>query len=742
MAGDGWRGAERVFDWSFYSQGTSETTTASADAFVAKALEFFGDPEMAQSAASPWDKGERLAHLVAEHKPLLVLDGVEPLQYPPGPVGGKLKDPALEALLKGLAQQNAGLCLVTTRESIENLSPWQDTTAPEWSLEHLSEEAGAQLLFEAGVNKSGNAEIKANDKELRDAAHEIGGHALTLQLLGQYLAKVHNGDVRKRSLVGFEKADARIQGGHSFRVMAAYETWLGGAGEEGTRQLAVLHLLGLFDRPADSGCLAALRSEPAITSLTEPLVGLDDEDWNYILSNLGECGLISVYADQSAIDCHPLVREYFGKLLREKNPDTWREAHRRLYEHLEQNTEQQPVTLAGLQPLYQAVAHGCLAGMYEEARARVYVDRILRGTDDTNGFYSARRLGAFGSDLAAMACFFEKPWVKVSPQLSEADKAWLLSVAAFDLRALGRLTEALEPMRAGLDMQVEQKSWDNAPRASNNLSELELTLGQVAEAVQDAERSVDYADRVADVFLRIVFRVTLADALFQEGKADKATKYFHEAEVMQAERITEYPMLTMLAGFRYCDLLLAPAERAAWQSFLQIEIQDSELENATAACRTVEQRAKGAQRAWREIFTNEPTLLDIALDHLSLGRVALYEAMLSKSGIRNAKSEIVEALDGLRTAGQSDELPKGLLSCGLLRFVEKNTDSCEADLDEAWQIAERGSMRLYMADVLLHRGRLFHDKTALAEAAKLIDECGYHRRDGELADAQEAAKNW
>jgi hypothetical protein len=69
-------------------------------------------------------------------------------------------------------------------------------------------------------------------------------------------------------------------------------------------------------------------------------------------------------------------------------------------------------------------------------------------------------------------------------------------------------------------------------------------------------------------------------------------------------------------------------------------------------------------------------------------------------------------------------------------------EACRADLDEAWQIAERGSMRLFMADVLLHRARLFRDKVALAEARKQIDACGYHRRKDELADAEEAAKNW
>jgi len=61
-------------------------------------------------------------------------------------------------------------------------------------------------------------------------------------------------------------------------------------------------------------------------------------------------------------------------------------------------------------------------------------------------------------------------------------------------------------------------------------------------------------------------------------------------------------------------------------------------------------------------------------------------------------------------------------------------------LDEAWQIAARGPMRLFMADCLLNRARLFRDTASLAKARDLIDECDYHQRDEELADAEEAAK--
>ena len=56
-------------------------------------------------------------------------------------------------------------------------------------------------------------------------------------------------------------------------------------------------------------------------------------------------------------------------------------------------------------------------------------------------------------------------------------------------------------------------------------------------------------------------------------------------------------------------------------------------------------------------------------------------------------------------------------------------------------------MRLHMADIHLYRARLFFrakhypwksPQDDLAAAEKLINECGYYRRDEELADAKRA----
>jgi len=83
--------------------------------------------------------------------------------------------------------------------------------------------------------------------------------------------------------------------------------------------------------------------------------------------------------------------------------------------------------------------------------------------------------------------------------------------------------------------------------------------------MEDAERSVIYADRSGDAFQRMSKRTTHADALHQAGRRAMAEARFREAEQMQAERQPAFPLLYSLPGFRYCDLLLTEAERAAWQ---------------------------------------------------------------------------------------------------------------------------------------------------------------------------------
>jgi hypothetical protein len=170
-----------------------------------------------------------------------------------------------------------------------------------------------------------------------------------------------------------------------------------------------MRMVGLFDRPASDDCLKALRAKPAIVGLTDALVGIGDGDWRRAVARLREVRLLVPVdpAALDALDAHPLVREWFGEQLREAKEDGWKAAHSRLYDHLRRTTrEGTEPTLADLAPLYQAITHGCRAGRYQEALGEIYKKRICRVWPDGRiEFYSRFKLGAAGSDLAAISWF-------------------------------------------------------------------------------------------------------------------------------------------------------------------------------------------------------------------------------------------------------------------------------------------------------------------------------------------------
>jgi len=728
MSGDGWRGAARVLDWSFYSQGTDNHVT-SADSFLDYALRFVADPN--PEAGSPHDRGVRLAQLLRKERTLLLLDGVEPLQYPPGPLAGRLKDPGLAALLKNLAADNPGLCLVTTRERIADIAG-SHRTAPQISLEVLDPSSAVELLRKLGVD--------GREKDLQAAVEEFGRHALTLTLLGNYLHKAYKGDVRKRHEIDLHRADER-QNGHAFRVIAAYARWLG----EGP-ELSILRLLGLFDRPAEAQALAALRAQPAILGLTESLVDLSEEDWQFAVSNLQDHSLLAGIdsREPETLDAHPLVRAYFAEEIETSHREAWEEGNRRLYGHLRASASDLPDTLEALQPLYAAVLHGCRAGRQQEALHEVYKRRIQR----EDQFYSTRKLGAFSSELTALAAFFDRPWSQPSVRLTAADQALVLNEAAFTLGALGRLKEAVEPMQESLEACIAQRNWTDAAIRACNLSGLTLTLGDVPRAVAFGEQSVELADRGREASYRMALRATWADALHQAGRWEESAEAFREAERRQAKWQPVYPRLYSYQGFQYCDLLLSRAEPEDGSGLDGLGGPDSrrdEVERFRQACQEVLERA----RQTLEWMTPQSWLLDIALDHLTLGRAHLSVTLADLrvapgesrvAGLAQAAEPLDRAVDGLRKAGNEHHMPRGLLARASLRRFRSDFTGAAEDLAEALEIAERGSMRLYECDAHLEHARLCRDQGDLAaarwyaaQARQMVNETGYKRREREVA---------
>ena len=746
---DGYRNANAVLCWSFYSQGTTERT-ASGEGFLDWAL---GKLKIKLDTISSTAKGERLAEEMSRRRLLLVLDGLEPLQYGPEGQLGALKDQGLRAFLRSLAVKQPAashsLVVLTSRLAVHDLRKWQDTTAPLIDLTRLSDEAGAALLEDAGVIGSAEA--------LREAAHDFAGHALALSLLAGYLRLLQGGDVSQRRGIRAVTNDSNDPGhDQARRVIEAYDkAWL--ASEPVLR--GIMHLVGLFDRPASADCLMALRIKPVINGLTNVVVDLDDISWRATITRLREARLLDPEDPTApdALDAHPLVREWFGERLAQTNEQAWKIANGRIYEHLRDTTKEgKTPTLEDLVPLYQAITHGCRAGRHQEALDKIYVDRICRQrADGSLEYYSWHQFGASGTDLAAISWFFDEPYKTPIATLTEGDRSWLLSEAARCLRAQGRLADALQAMRAVLHEYQAAKLWPHAAVSASNLSQAELLIGEIAVAIATAEQCVAHAARNNEEFQILINLSTHAAALNAAGRKAEAEQLFADAERRQGKRQPKHPMLYSVRGYQYCDMLMSKSDYAA-------------------------ARHRGSQfLEWVKLKPRLFNLLDTALHTLVLGRSYLGLALsipaqqwtkTAREEVHAVCSRLDAAVEGLLAAGTRDHVPRGLLTRAAFRRSVGNWDGAARDLDEVEEIAELGPMRLFLCDMALERARLAFAKIEafaplnelidncppnplapdpaeaarlrdeasknIANARKLITECGYHRRDEELAELE------
>lgn len=740
---DDYREAKCVLGWSFYSQGSKERATA-ADAFLAWALDKLGVKVETTSASA---KGEAIAEALTARRALLVLDGVEPLQHGPGPQAGQLKDQGLRALLRRFAtaapSDHHSLIVLTSRVEIADIKRFRDDSAPVVDVDRLSDEAGAELLRDN--------DVWGIDKELKAASHDFGGHPLALTLLASLIKETQEGDVRRRDHVRGLLADTDDpRHDQARRVMESYEKeWLA----DQPVLLAILLCVGLFDRPASEDCLQALRSKPAIPGLTDALIDLSEEQWRRNVERLREVRLLAPVdpSDPDALDAHPLVREWFGERLKRTNEAAWKAAHNRLYDHLRDTThEGQTPTLADLVPLYQAIAHGCRAGRHRDALLQVYVARICRRL--RNGqieFYASRKLATLGTDLAAVSWFFDRPYEAPAATLGPQEGAWVLGQAAYALRAQGRIRDALLAMRSVVRWYEKWGVWTGAAVWAANLSQAELLIGEIATALATAVSAVAYGDCEGKGFL--VTYTTQADALAAAGEWQGSERLFADAERRQQHRNPKYPFLHSISGYQYCELLLSRGQ-----------------------CEAARDRATQTLAIAREKLV----LIDIALDILTLGRANLGLCLLRLAGRQSgepahnyahaAAARLDEAVERLFGSGRHHDVPRGLLARAALGRAVGHWDGAARDLDEAQEIAEPGPMRLYLCDCALERARLalaqreaFAPLNGLTEpsppppvspdaamaaglkeearkqldaARKLIAECGYHRRDEELAE--------
>jgi tetratricopeptide (TPR) repeat protein len=707
MATDHYRSAELVFGWSFYRQG-SRGDTSSADEFLDATLTWFGDPDPRLGTA--WEKGERLAKLVAHRRTLLVLDGLEPLQNPPGPQEGRLQEPSLQALLRELAAFNRGLCVITTRTPVPEIADHEGTSALRRELDQLSSDAGAKLLRAHGV--------KGEEAELRSASEEFGGHCLALTLLGSYLTDAYHGDIRRRSEVSARLAHDVRQGVHARKVMESYQTWFG----EGP-ELSVLRILGLFDRPADEKALGALLKSPAIPGLTESLTDVRPAAWRTILAKLRRARLLAGEdpSNPGHLDAHPLVREYFGEQLKSQLTEAWKESNGRLFYHYRALAPQLPDNFREMEPLFLAVICGCNAGMFHEALHEVYIPRIQRGY----ACFAANILGATGPLLTVLVHFFEDGrWgspVETDAEgqrLTAEDKLFLLLQAGLYLTATRGMGapearvcfECAEPLCHSL----------NQPRLLAGVlgAQFRYTLmtDKLSAAMQIAERVYSLVQELNDAGLLLGAYTGLAVTSYFFGEFESARQYARQGvQIWRSGRVrsyaTEYlttvpPCLTQCAvcEWHFGEIATCHALMDEGISIAK-ELKDwnglALALNWAAVLATYERDPAEADR-----FASE--LIELSTRHNFVYWLA--QAEIYRGWARSASGDttkgipwIEQGIRDLRATGAVLGLPGWLADkAEALYLADRTTEALEA-INEAEALAERFENRYWCAE--LHRLR-------------------------------------
>lgn len=734
------------FIWSFYKQGTKlansrdENAITSADPFLKAALEYFGDSRLARSNIDSRQKARGLAGLIGSRRVLLILDGIEPLQ---NSCDGTLSDQGLETLLLTLAQKFAGLCLITTRPNesgvaLPVLNNWRHVgIAPEWKLKPLKPKSGAELLLALGVEHS-------TESERERLCEIVSGHALTLTLLGSYLCQRYGGHIRPASEINFNRMNLEFQNGHAFRVMDAYVRWF--KKDDNHLELTILRVLGLFDRPVNPDCLVTLFAPPFIRGLIDRRIAVaSTDDWNAALDRLQKCNLIQTtnwtpstipgYASVSAnriltarndaksrkrpgesvpalrwfisksLETHPLIREYCSNNLREKKLSAWKQAHFRIFSHLEKAAPYRPEGMDALQPLYQAVFHACQAGDLQRAWT-VFDERILRFEDYTTKFF-----GAFSSDLAILRLFFSDSWQKVHNSLPSSKHPRIFGKAGYDLRAVGRYEESERALRGALTFQQRKNDYAGASESCGHLCGLFLTTGNMNGALDFAKENVRFANLTGEAYQRMRALTILGDALHERGENAESREAFGLAERIQSED-SERSILFGVPGFRYCDLLLQ--EKMFSEVIRRVRLSKNWVDND------------------RDRFLNR----------LLLARAFTLKGDTEEKDYSPAWSHMRAAEDGLRTIGVSYNVTRALIAKAHLQTVSGTPGSRES-LNEAWQLACADRIRPRQADckVELARHSLAESRAEeardhLSTAREIMQKTGYRRCERDVLEIE------
>lgn len=510
-----------LFVFSFYD-------APNPDAFFAELAAWLRHEPLDENAPAPSYAQTRML-LEEERGVLLVLDGLEKVQDAAerGGYFGRL----LDGRLRDLVLRAAGgwlpgaRLLITSRfqlfDPLAEGSPW----FVQIPVEELTLEASVALLRERGV--------RGPRHRLEALARGQGCHALSVDLLGGYVARFCGGDPARLTPDAAAPApdagvDPRLAAlrEQERRFARLAERYAEALGTDDPAALALLQRACLFRLGADAGTLASIFTGEGKEKVAGPdLARLDRAGLEAKLALLTEMKLLE-RGDEGRYSVHPAVRDGFLDNLEE---ETSLRSHEAARQGLEVSLGDAPGTNPSdstiLDLLEEIVHHTLAAGHVDEAWG-VYRNRI-------GGYRNLLwRLGAYerGERICRAFAGGRPPEEAPLPEgLPENVQAIFVTEWALYLKNLGRLDAAARCYERGNEPDYRKKNWAGASVGNRNLAAVLLLAGRLAAGAEAAGEALRLAERADDAGERCEAYAFRAHARDLKGEISAALADFRDA---------------------------------------------------------------------------------------------------------------------------------------------------------------------------------------------------------------------
>jgi tetratricopeptide (TPR) repeat protein len=679
-----------LFWWGFYEN-------RSIDEFLEAALNFLSggkiDPRQVPSSSL---RAQIIGAMLGAGRYLFVLDGLEVLQHQEGDQYGLLQSNDLRDLLTYFARpDNQSFCLITSRAPLLDLMEY--TTYTHRDVERLSEADGVALLEKLGV--------KGSKEQTGKVVADWDGHALTISLLGSYLAEKYNGDIAHLADIPIPTADEpRYERVH--RVLRRYDEHLTAAERE------FLKLFSAFRTPVHESAFEKV-FVPLLnkTDSTIPDSQFTDSQIANLVSRLTTYRILHCDTTSQSYTAHPLVRNHYLAILTHGDSTEQQDVHGKIkdyYLSIAGDTPQYP-TLDDLKPLIEVVYHACEAGAYDDAY-QIYKDRIRQGVR----FVDVHVLGAYETSLSIISEFFPSGDTTQEPAVSDqGNKRWILNAIGFRLMHLGRLREAVPFYERFTSLAVESQDWNGASICYQNLADTYAQLGTLDVSAEAAHQALDFARRAEDKqneWVSLAYQGLAADLL---GDLQTASDVFVQAEECCQKIESDYRYLYSVPGICHADHLHRMDDLDYARHVTEANLQTCEKFHwvfLVSQCHRILGDLDSDIGNHEAARTHYESALKIARS-ISQRRVFI-EALLAR-GRFYAKFSTKD-LTGFENLS------------GLL-------DQAFTDLNEALNYAIEGGYRIYEADIrvalawaYLANGEKGKAKESAQRALQMSQEMGYH----------------